>query len=402
MKESKNKSNFCIRPFNSALINTSGILNICCEIDTKLTKFKNFKESNIEKDTIEQWWVSDYKNYVRQSFLENKKIKECAGCWREEKQGLSSHRIKSNHQYKAIFQNRFERNLKLIGKDALPYPEDVEIQITNLCNLKCQMCSGSESSRLLIENNALGYEKLNQKDYDLNDENYEKIENLVKHDIRLLNLRGGEPLFNKKIINLLSTLVLNNKASEMSLHITTNGTICNSKILYLLKHFKNVRLMLSIEGTGKHNEYMRYPSSWAEIKKNIKEFKTLNNIYLCINTVVKNLNILYIDELIEYAHENNIYINLYLIENPDYLDAFNLPKKILQGAYDKLKSISDDKLIHTKNVEEIISLLKERLNNHVVDKKKYTQFTEMIKSRDRYRNVHIKNYMPELAREVYK
>jgi len=402
VKESKNKSNFCIRPFNSALINTSGILNICCEIDTKLTKFKNFKESNIEKDTIEQWWVSDYKNYVRQSFLENKKIKECAGCWREEKQGLASHRIKSNHQYKAIFQNRFERNLKLIGKDALPYPEDVEIQITNLCNLKCQMCSGSESSRLLIENNALGYEKSNQKDYDLNDENYEKIENLVKHDIRLLNLRGGEPLFNKKIINLLSTLVLNNKASEMSLHITTNGTICNSEILHLLKHFKNVRLMLSIEGTGKHNEYMRYPSSWAEIKKNIKEFKTLNNIYLCINTVVQNLNILYIDELIEYAHQNNIYINLYLIENPDYLDAFNLPKKILQGAYDKLKSISDDKLIHTKNVEEIISLLKERLNNHVVDEKKYTQFTEMIKSRDRYRNVHIKNYMPELAREVYK
>lgn len=402
MKESKNKSNFCIRPFNSALITTTGNLKICCKIDTKLTKFKNFKESNIEKDTIEQWWVSDYKNYVRQSFLENKKIKECAGCWREEKQGLASHRIKSNHQYKAIFQNRFERNLKLIGKDALPYPEDVEIQITNLCNLKCQMCSGSESSRLLIENNALGYEKSNQKDYDLNDENYEKIENLVKHDIRLLNLRGGEPLFNKKIINLLSTLVLNNKASEMSLHITTNGTICNSEILHLLKHFKNIRLMLSIEGTGKHNEYMRYPSSWAEIKKNIKEFKTLNNIYLCINTVVQNLNILYIDELIEYAHENNIYINLYLIENPDYLDAFNLPKKILQGAYDKLKSISDDKLIHTKNVEEIISLLKERLNNHVVDEKKYTQFTEMIKSRDRYRNVHIKNYMPELAREVYK
>ena len=74
-------------------------------------------------------------------------------------------------------------------------------------------------------------------------------------------------------------------------------------------------------------------------------------------------------------------------------------------SYSKTKDsldISDEKLIHTKNVKEIISLLKERLNNHVVDEKKYTQFTEMIKSRDRYRNVHIKNYMPELAREVYK
>lgn len=402
MKESKNKSNFCIRPFNSALITTSGILNICCQIDTKLTKFKNFKESNIKKDTIEQWWISDYNNYVRQSFLENKKIKECAGCWREEKQGLSSHRIKSNHQYKAIFQNRFERNLKLIGKDALPYPEDVEIQITNLCNLKCQMCSGSESSRLLIENNALGYEKLNQKDFNLSDKNYEKIKELTKHDLTLLNLRGGEPLMNKRVINLLSDLVSANKAKQTSLHITTNGTMCDSNILSILKNFKRVRLVFSIEGTERHNEYIRYPSSWGEIKKNINEFKILNNTYIYINTVVQNLNILYIDELIEYAHQNNIYINLYLIDHPDYLDTFNLPKKILQEAYNKLKSIPNEKLIHTNNVKEIISLLKERLNNHVVDEKKYTQFTEMIKSRDRYRNVHIKNYMPELAREIYK
>lgn len=402
MEKSKNKSNFCIRPFNSALIKTNGGLRVCCEIDTKLTKFKNFKESNIEKDTMEQWWVSDYNNYIRQNFLENKKIKECARCWKKEKQGLSSLRTRSNYQYKAIFQNKYEKNLKLIGKDALPYPEDVEIQITNLCNLKCQMCSGSSSSRLLVENNALGYEKLNQKDFDLSDKNYEKIKNLVKHDIKLLNLRGGEPLFNKKIINLLSTLVLSKKASEISLHITTNGTICNSEILNLLKHFKNITLMLSIEGTERHNEYMRYPSSWSEIKKNINEFKTLNNTYIYINTVVQNLNILYIDELIKYAHQNNIYIHLYLIDNPDYLDMFNLPKKILQEAYNKLKNIPNEKLIHTDNIKEIISLLKERLNNYVVDKKKYTQFTEMIKSRDNYRKVHIKNYMPELAREIYK
>jgi MoaA/NifB/PqqE/SkfB family radical SAM enzyme len=351
---------------------------------------------------MEQWWVSDYNNYVRQSFLENKRIKECATCWNQEKQGLASHRTKGNYHHKAIFQNRYERNLKLIGKDALPFPEDVEIHITNLCNLKCQMCTGRYSSRLLVENNALGYEKLNQKDYDLNDENYEKIKNLVKHDIKLLNLIGGEPLFNKKIINLLSTLVTNNKASEMSLHITTNGTICNNKILNLLKNFKNVRLMLSIEGTGKHNEYIRYPSSWTEIKRNIKEFKTLPNVYLCINTVVQNLNVLYIDELLQYAHQNDIFITLYLLEDPDYLETFNLPKKILQEAYDKLKNIPNEKLTHTKNVEEIISLLKEQLNNHVVDGGKYTQFIKMIKSRDNYRKVHIKNYMPELAKEIYK
>lgn len=402
MEKSKNKSNFCIRPFNSALIDTKGTVKICCEIDSRLTKFNNFKESNLKNDTIEKWWVNDYNNYVRQSFLDNKKISECTNCWGKEKQGLSSLRIRSNKQYKAIFQNKFHRNLKLLGKDSLTYPEDVEVQITNLCNLKCQMCTGASSSRLLVENNALGYEKLNQEDFNLADTNYEKIENLIKHDIRLLNLRGGEPLFNKKIIQLLSTLVQKNKASKIALHITTNGTICNKEILNLLKHFKSIRLMLSIEATGKHNEYIRYPSSWDKIKNNINKFKELHNVYLYINTVVQNLNILYIDKLIEYAHQNNIYIHLFLIDRPDYLDPLNLPKNILQEAYDKLKHIPDEKLIHTENVKEIITLLKEQLNTHVVDKKKYTKFTTMIKSRDNYRKVHIKNYMPELAREIFK
>lgn len=406
MEKLKNKSNFCIRPFNSTLLTTNGELRVCCEINPKLTKFKNFKENNgkteynIKKDTVKQWWDSDYVKYVRKSFLENKKLDECAQCWKREEQGLASLRKETNYQYKAIFQNKYERNLKLIGKDSLSYPEDVEIQITNLCNLKCQMCTGSSSSRLLIENNALGYENLNQKDYDLSNKDYEKIKELTKHDLTLLNLRGGEPLMNKRVINLLSDLVSANKAKQTSLHITTNGTMCDSNILSILKNFKRVRLMFSIEGTERHNEYIRYPSSWNVIKNNIDKFKDLSNTYIYINTVVQNLNVLYIDQLIKYSHKNNFHIKLSRLYEPDYLDMLNLPKKILQQAYDRLKKIPEAELTHTDDVKEIIFLIKERLDNYSLDEKQYTQFTDMIKKRDQYRKVHIKDYMPELAREI--
>ena len=78
----------------------------------------------------------------------------------------------------------------------------------------------------------------------------------------------------------------------------------------------------------------------------------------------------------------------------------NLPKKILQQAYDRLKKIPEAELTHTSNVKEIIFLIKERLDNYSLDEKQYTQFTDMIKKRDQYRKVHIKDYMPELAREI--
>ena len=402
MEKTNNKSNFCIRPFNSGLIETNGEIRICCTIEPHLTEFKNYSDYNIKDSSIEEWWNSDYLKYVRETFLQNKRLKECINCWKKDDIGTSSHRSEANFQYKSIFQNNFEKYLKVIGKQDLSFPEDIELQITNLCNLKCQMCSGVDSSKLLVENNALGFESLKQKDYELNDLTYKKIEEIVEHDLSLINLRGGEPFFNKKVIQLLLKLIENKKADKIILHITTNGTICNEKILDILKHFKNIRLMISIEGIEKHNEYMRFPSKWKEIDNNILKFKELNNTYIYVNSVVQNLNLLYIDQLIEYCYENKLFINLSKLYNPEYLDILNLPKKILEQSHEKLSKIEEKKLIHTNNIKEIIEIIKNHLENYQFDEKRYQRFVDMIKKRDNYRKVHIKDYMPELAEEIYK
>ena len=397
-----NKKHFCIRPFNSGRIGPRGEIDICCAIDSSKTKFKGYKPFNIKNTDIQTWWNSDYLKYVRQSFLENKKLHECSQCWRYEESGLKSDRTRANKDHKAIFQNKYETNLKRIGKYDLQHPEFMELQITNLCNLKCQMCNGQESSRLLVENNALGFENLNQKDYDLNEDHYKKIKDIVKHDLRMLSLLGGEPLFNKKVLHLLSLLVENGKAEKIKLHITTNGTICDDKILQMLKKFKDIRLMLSMEGIDKCNEYMRFPSDWNKIKDNISKFKTLDNTYIYINSVVQNLNILYIDKLIDFSHYNDFYISFNPIIRPEYLNMLNLPKAILQEAYTKLSNIPEEKLIHSENVKSIISILDKHLNGGMINDNNYQEFVSMIKKRDNYRKVHIKDYMPELAEAIYR
>jgi MoaA/NifB/PqqE/SkfB family radical SAM enzyme len=369
--------------------------------NTKLSEFNGGGQFNIKETSINDWWNSDYLKYVRKKFLKNERLKECDRCWKKEDMSLSSHRTNSNHEYKAVFKNDYEKHLKMLAKNNLPFPEDIELQITNLCNLKCEMCSGAESSKLLIENNALEFESLQQRDYELNESDYKKIDELLEHDLSLINLRGGEPLFNKKVINLLLKLIENKKANNIKLHITTNGTMCNDKILNILKHFKNIRLMFSIEGTGKCNDYIRFPSQWQTIKNNISKFKELDNTYIYINSVVQNLNLLYLDHLIDYCYENNFFMNLYKLDHPHYLDMLNLPKTLLEKAYKNLLQIEEKKFTHTKNVKEIIIILKKHIENYKFKKIMYNEFVDMIRKRDNYRKINIKDYMPELAKEIY-
>ena len=402
MEKSKNNSNFCIRPFNSASINSKGDIAICCEIDSKSTKFKNYPEDNIKNTDVETWWKSDYLKYVRESFLKNKKLDECKGCWKLEDNGFASHRTRGNQQHKTIFKNKYETNLSLSGKNNLSFPDDIELQVGNLCNLKCQMCRGSDSSKLLVENNALGFEKSNQRDYELSKDDHSKITDLANHDLKIVTLMGGEPLINKQIINFLKLLIKNGKSQSILLHITTNGTKCDDDILNILRKFKHLRLMISAEGIGKCNEYLRFPSTWENIKNNIVQFKKLSNAYIYINTVVQNLNILSVHQLVELAYENNFFIKFEKIRKPYYLDIFNLPKHLLQEAHRRLSKIEKKKLVHTENVKEIIATLGKRLMSHELNKEHYRDFVNMIKKRDNYRKIHIKDYIPELSGEIYK
>ena len=69
------------------------------------------------------------------------------------------------------------------------------------------MCTGESSSKLLIENNALGIENLDQKDYDVSDKKLQKlISYIVDNNVTNVTLHGGEQLINPKIILLLKKL----------------------------------------------------------------------------------------------------------------------------------------------------------------------------------------------------
>lgn len=394
---------FCIKPFNSCYIDTNGKIDFCCRINTNKSQFSGKSKFNANTDSLEDWWTSEYVNYVRKNFLLDNKLSECEGCWRDESRNLTSHRELANKQYKILFKNNYEHYLKLLKKDNLDFPEDIVLAITNLCNLKCQMCSGKNSSKLLIENKELNLEEnLNQKEYDwTTSKKTEIINKISEHELSILTISGGEPLMVPEVIELLEKISSNKKSKNTLLHINTNGTSYNKKIFELLSSFKNVRLMLSLDSVGKYNDYVRYPSNWNNIVENIKEFKKLKNAYLYVNTVVSNFTLLYLDNIIKFTNENNIHIKLSKLYEPKHLQISNLPLTILKKSLKKLKDINQKDYKNIDNLNGIIFDTSQLINNYNLDTELYKKFLNMIKSRDNYRKINIKDYMPELAEELF-
>ena len=107
--------------------------------------------------------------------------------------------------------------------------------------------------------------------------------------------------------------------------------------------------------------------------------------------MVKNLY-----RLILTFTNNKIFLNFTRLRSPSYLEFDNLPLDLLEKSYEKLKNIDKKKLVHTKNIKEIINLLKIKIDTYKHDEEKFTMFTDIIKKRDQYRKISIADYMPEI------
>jgi len=156
-----------------------------------------------------------------------------------------------------------------------------------------------------------------------------------------------------------------------------------------------------MESTGKQNEYLRFPSKWHVIKDNIAKFKNLQNATLHINCVVQNLNILYLDQLIDFAYDQNIHVKFDILQTPTYLQFKNLPINLLTKSYSKLKKVPKEKVVHTTNFENLLNIIAKQIEQkQKPSSSEYSEFKTMIKTRDQYRKISIKNYMPEIAQEI--
>lgn len=318
---------------------------------------------NIKTTSLTEYYNSDEMNSLRLELLKGSRPDLCKSCHYQEDYG------KLNGRPKQLIKSGITvKDFELTTRSSPHYPHflysnenggrsdyfpvDLQIDLGNVCNSACIMCSPVASSKLHSE--YIKLHKINPVQFK-NPEPYKSwtqdpvlLDKLVNDIGQIPNLKyihflGGETLYDPAFYNICERLIDAGISKNIIIGTTTNGTLYDSRIEKIIEQFKEFHLGISIETVDKLNDYIRYPGNINVIKSNIKKFldlrdRTQLNVSL---RITPNIFTMYaIDELTEFMIENRVIAeSCNILYKPDVLKVELLPDDIRQEIIVKLKRI---------------------------------------------------------------
>jgi MoaA/NifB/PqqE/SkfB family radical SAM enzyme len=352
--------NFCIAPFIQLTTHPSGTFGPCPYLGG--TQFK------LDNPSIVEQWNSVELNSLRQQFIDNKQPAICNRCWHEEENNKRSLRKRfwddseeTTDFFALVTPNLIESIKNNIQQGAISTPTILTIKNGNICNAKCRVCHPGDSSRWSEDSKKL-FDMLGKKYYNItssevnwSNQQLEEIL-LLSKNLKRLELFGGEPTYNKKVIWLLNQLVAQGLSKNLTLYINTNGSVNIIDKIPAIKEFARVEIGVSFDGVGKQFEYIRHGLNYAEAIKNVKiwqEYFKQNNVDYWIDSIstVDILNIYYLPELKQEIMKTLPLSPFWnLLVDPAYLFIKNMPNYVKTAVVEKLKSDNEfDDLINVIN-----------------------------------------------------
>ena len=356
-------SSFCVVPWLHRLVNERGFFKVCCvaEGEENFLINQQGKRIHIQGDESEnEIFNSPRLKELRRKMLNGEWDPICTRCLIAERAGGSSSRTERNNK----FQHRMSDLLSATAPDgtlAAPMVRHLDIRLGNHCNLTCRMCSPGASNlwidsfdRVQPRSYRLGSDylgALGKIDWFRDPAVWRKFREQL-HAIEWLHFAGGEPMMIPEMIQALQICIDSGFAKGINLSYTTNVTVLPRAVADLWPQFKSVFLTCSIDGYGPVNEYIRRPSRWRVLDRNLRtldaNFREWNLGQLFTNTTVQVYNVLDLDKLYAYLRSGFEHILpaplLTPLSWPDYLSVQNLPPKI--------KEVTRERLLNEKTREE--------------------------------------------------
>jgi len=314
---------------------------------------------------------------VKQQMLDGVRPSACYKCWKLEDLGLQSDRQIKN----SMLDHYTNTDIKVLYDQAKNNQASVvsyKIDTSTTCNSTCVTCGPSSSTAWRSLESKYRTVPINRTRL------ITKLESsaLVNFETAVsINFRGGEPLLSKTNFFILEQLIAHNN-TDCFIVFTTNGSVIPSDYqMSLLKQFKNLNFNLSIDGTGKVFEYLRYPLTWSDMLTTI-EFCKQTKISISASYTISNLNIMYHKETTQWFKDNNIpYINN-IVHSPVHYRPSSLP-------LDAKKQIIEQTLD-----QEIADLLKDHTPHDEIN---YSKAVIDIKKQDLQKEINIADYLPALV-----
>ena len=384
------KSTFCIAPFKHAQVNSRGFLKICC-VSEENQQYK-FNE-------IEDWHQSHVIKNLRKNLISGVKDPICENCWKKESSGVRSQRSVYNKHIGKILEEHWDKNFKNninlvneienVDSSAI---QSFDLQLGNLCNLKCIMCGPDRSSQIMSEIK-LHPELSKLYDFDLTgDLEYANKEDFnawckkyLENSIHL-KFTGGEPFLNPYLLKVLEHIPDSQK-KKCILHFSTNLTRINQKILDLFDKFKETWISVSVEGIGDVLEYARFPHKWNDLEANLAVISGRKKVFVSVSHVVQAPTFSGIMDLIKYFDKLKIKLDPIFLTTPTCFHLHSIKTSAKQKFIDEMESYDGQNTNFVSAVNEFCKsnidynekLAHECVNRlQALDRVRGTDFTECI------------------------
>lgn len=386
LSELSTNSSFCILPFIHQEKKFNGTYHVCCygdqlqsddPLDDSLASFNSSKINSIRSDMV---------SGIRPA--------ACESCYRQEDKGIYSPRLRENETWLGWKDTHaaVEKCFNDYTRNKPIKPISYDLRYSNTCTLRCRMCNSSSSSALNAE-----YHKIQaqwpEKFWTINNP---RINHEVElhSDVQKIYLAGGEPLVEPLNLELLKTVADYN--DHLVILINTSLNIVTNKFLEVLNRFKHLTLVVSIDGTGSVNDYIRHGSNFDTVKQNI------HNLYhhnIMFSTCVSIYNIFNIRKLVEfialefpeYADDHGINI----VNDVEETYVENIPYELRADVIKDLQEcLHTVKGFSASGIDNLITLLQQENFNQ----DRFDRFIRYTKILDQSRGESIINVVPELAK----
>jgi sulfatase maturation enzyme AslB (radical SAM superfamily) len=395
---------FCIMPWTHLAVRTSGAVSPCSW---------GVKPSNDIFD--EKYNVSNYPNIeyiedLKKNMLAGEKSDFCTRCYEQESLCGISQRTNET------FKSQKEETIKVLNGESVSIQE-LELRLGNMCNIGCISCSPLSSNYFIreIEKHQPDLSKFDKKvpfhfnmlkekelNWFKNKDFWKKLENHLPN-IKYIYLAGGEPTIIKENWDFLEKVVEQGYSKNIKLGISTNLTNVNSKHIEIYNSFKSSMIYCSIDGIEEINDYIRYPSKWQQVSKNLNLLLTNTNecVEIKVVPVISSLSVWRLPDLWDYVKDlskifdKKIMINSHtILRDPSWLAIQNLPdeakKEIIVSIEELLKKYP------TNELRKLLTYLKNSMKQGNVDN--FYEGKGFIEQYESMRGNSWKQVFPELLK----
>lgn len=402
----------CLAPWHALTIKWGG--NVIPDIIYK------GKLGNINKNTLKEIIDGEAMKDLRRSHRDRVIPDVCQNCAKKEKSGRSR---------RMFFWDKIDYDVRMQAKNLqvedIPDIRYLDFTVSNKCNLACIHCNPFVSTAWTKdgkklnkeapeywENTPVGFHGAEVSFMDNLFANPEYFRNL-----QWVALRGGEPLYDERCLEILQWFVDNNLSHNIMLDISTNATVFNDEFRILFAQFKHVELMVSVEATDELYSIVRGgPHSWQQLNENIEKFYEIENLEMVFAVTVMITNIFNLPAVWEWFnkyHATRASIAMSnVVVNPSYLNIAHMPDELKQQALEAISDIPSEaywpegsyhkeEFEYQTGIDDIRKGLAQHVDAETADRN-WRHFLQYTSDLDRLRNTNTLEYIQEVKQYVNK